>query len=814
MLETWIQDARYALRLLRRSPLFTATAALSLAIGIGANTTIFSVASAMLLRPLPGLADADTLVDIGRTRDGRGFDTVSYPTYQDVRERATTLSGVFALRLEPQPMSLAGADSAESVYGTAVSGNYFTVLGTQPRLGRLFTDDDDRRDSAAIVISHELWQRRFGSDPSIVGREITVSGSPRTVIGIAPAGFQGTTLLRSDLWVPLTARAGGPGGVDLLTERRAVWLFMGGRLKPGVAVQQARAELNAIAEALTREHPVAMRNTGLAIAPSSVIPGRINMVSGFLALLMGIVSLVLLIACVNVAGMLLARAAARRREIAVRLAIGAGRARLVRQLLTETTVLFGAGCAIGLVISGWLTSLLLAVLPSLPMPLGVDITTDWRVITFAILLSFLAAIVSGLVPALQASRPELVPALKVQGQGGGSSRLRLRNAFVVGQITLSLLLVIAAGLFLRALGHAASIEPGFDQTGVEVISTDLSLAGMNTEQGQLFAKNLIERTRALPGVRSAALAVDLPLDGGRFSFGQLRLPGATETTPAGTAPTDWNLVTPGFFSTMGVTLLRGRDFTDADTAGAPRVGIVNQALARRLFGNDDPLGRQLEVVTPMSRNAERITIVGVAADARFVSLGEAASPYFYAPLSQQYMSRVALLVKHGGRSAIPQVRAMLREMNPNLPVTTAMGLDQVTALGLIPQRIAASVAGALGSVGLLLAAIGIYGVTSYSVSRRTREIGIRIALGADRSNVLKLVLRQGLLLAVIGVAIGLACAAAASQLLRSLLYGVSALDPLTFAGTTVLFILIALAATYLPARRATRIDPMVALRVD
>jgi predicted permease len=813
VLETWIQDARYALRLLRRSPLFTLTAALSLAIGIGANTTIFSVASALLLRPLPGLADAGRLVDVGRTRDGRGFDTVSYPTYQDVRERATSLSGLYAIRLEPQPMSLAGTGGAESVHGTAVSGNYFDVLGTQARLGRLFTDADDRRDSPAVVISHELWQRRFASDPSIAGREVTISGTPRVVIGVAPAGFQGTTLLRSDLWVPLTARAGGPGGTDLLTERRAVWLFMGGRLKPGVTVPQANAEMQAIGETLAREYPDAYRSRGLALTPSAVIPGRVNMVSGFLALLMGIVSLVLLIACVNVAGMLLARAAARRREIAVRLAIGAGRARLVRQLLTETTVLFGAGCGMGIILSGWLTSLLLAVLPSLPMPLGVDITTDWRVVAFAIGLSLVAAVVSGLVPALQASRPDLVPSLKVQGQGSGS-RLRLRNAFVVGQITLSLLLVIAAGLFLRALGHAASIQPGFDQTNVDVVSLDLAVAGMTTEQGKAFAKDMVERARALPGVRAAVLAVDLPLDGGRFSFGQLRLPGSADGTPAGTAPTDWNLVTPGFFGTLGVPLLKGRDFSDTDTDTAPAVGIVNQALARRLFGDDDPIGRQVEVSTPMSSDAQRITVVGVAADARFVSLGEAATPYFYAPLSQRYMSRVSLVVKSTGRTSIPQVRSMLRDMNPHLPVTSAMPLDQVTALGLIPQRIAASVAGTLGIVGLLLAAIGIYGVTSYSVSRRTREIGIRIALGADRANVLRLILRQGVLLTVIGVAIGLACAAAATRLLQNLLYGVSAMDPLTFAGTTLLFVIIAVAATYLPARRATRIDPMVALRVD
>jgi predicted permease len=407
-----------------------------------------------------------------------------------------------------------------------------------------------------------------------------------------------------------------------------------------------------------------------------------------------------------------------------------------------------------------------------------------------------------------------VPSLKAEGHGGGLSRLRLRSAFVVGQITLSLLLVIAAGLFLRALGHAVAIQPGFDQTNVDVVSVDFSLAGMTDTSGRLFARDLVERARALPGVRAAVLAMDLPLDGGRISLGHLRLPGSTDTRPEGTAPTDWNVVTPGFFATLGVPLLRGRDFTEGDGAGAPRVGIVNQTLARRLFGDGDPIGRQVEVVTPMSRDGERVTVIGVAADARFVSLTEAGTPYFYAPLAQQYTSRVSLLVKTSGRSSVPDVRALIREMNPNLPVTNALALDQVTALGLIPQRIAASVAGTLGLVGLLLAGIGIYGVTSYSVSRRTREIGIRMALGADRSSVLKLILRQGLVLTAIGIGIGLACSAAASQLVQGLLFGVSALDPLTFAGATGLFVLIALAATYLPARRATRVDPMVALRIE
>jgi putative ABC transport system permease protein len=814
---TAVQDARYALRLLGRSPVFTATAVLSLAIGIGANTTIFSVANALLLRPLPGLARANRLVDIGRTQNGRGFDSTGYPNYRDVRERTTTLSGVYAIRLEPQVMSLASADGAERVYGTTVSGNYFTVLGTEAVRGRLFTDNDDRPESAAAtVISYELWQGRFGGDPLIVGKTITITGTPYAVIGVAPKGFQGTTLLRSDLWLPMSAQRGpGAGGADMFTDRRIVWLAMGGRLKDGVTLQQADAELRAIGDVLAREYPEGNANRSFRVAASAMVPGRINFVAAFMSLLMGIVGLVLLIACVNVAGMLLARAAGRRREIAVRLAMGAQRGRLVRQLLTETAVLFAAGCMAALLLTQWLTAVLLSVLPQIPFPLGLEIGLDWHVVTFAVAVSLAAAVLSGLLPALQASRPNLVPSLKTEGLDGEPSRLRLRNAFVVAQITLSLLLVIAAGLFLRALGHAAAIQPGFDQANVDVVSLDFSLAGYNDAQGQRFAGDLVERAAALPGARSAVLAVDLPLDGDRMSFGDVRVPGAPhDSARRDVAPTDWNIVTPGFFQALNVRLLRGRDFNEQDTATSPHVAIVNDAFARQLFGDADPIGRNLEVDTPFGGSAGRLTIVGVAANAHMITLGDEATPYIYVPFSQHYNARMSLIVKTAGATVIPQIRALVHGMNANLPVTTAMPLAEVTAIGLIPQRIAASVAGTLGVVGLLLAAIGIYGVTSYAVSRRTREIGIRMALGADGRMVLALVLRQAIALTAIGVGIGLAAGAAAAQLLRSLLFGVSTVDPLTFTGAALLFTVIALAASYVPARRATRIDAMVALRTD
>ena len=814
MFETAWQDVRYGLRLLRRSPLFTATAALSLAIGIGANTTIFSVASALLLRPLPGLAEPARLVDIGRTTNGSGFDTATYPNYKDLRERVTTLSEIYAFRGEPQAISLADGNDADRIYGMPVSGNYFRALGTTPAAGRLFIDDDDRENGApVVVISYELWQRRFGGAPDTVGRTVSFNAGPVTIIGVTPRGFQGTTVIRSDAWVPLNlAQLASPRfGRDMYTNRRASWIILGGRLKDGATVAQADAELRSLGQTLEREYPEANRGRGYRVAKSAVIPGRTDMVAGFLGVLLAIVALVLLAACVNIAGMLLARATSRRREIAVRLAIGANRNRLVRQLITETMVLFIAGCALGLLLTQWLTSLLLAVLPTLPVPVGVDFVVDWRVMLFAVTISLIAAVLSGLAPALQASRPELVPALKSE-EAPRARQFHLRSAFIVAQVTVSLVLVIAGGLFVRALGRAASIDPGFDQTNVEVVMLDLSLSGYREPDAVAFADRLRDRLAATAGVRHVAFAADLPLDGGRMGFGSLRVPGLQPPNGEDSFRADWNVVSPGYFAALRMPLVRGRDFTEQDAGGAPGAIIINEAMARSVWQTTDVLGRQFEHrgLGP----ARMVTVVGIAPDAQVDTLGDRVRPMVYIPFKQNFMSRVAVVVKSDAGGMIPKVRALVRELNPKLPVTSAMPLEEVTALMLIPQRIAGAVAASLGVVVLLLAAIGIYGVTSYSVNRRTREIGIRMALGADRGTVLRLVIRQGAVLTGAGIVLGLALGAAGAQLLRSLLFGVSALDPIAFGGSALLFAVISIAASYVPARRATQVDPMLALRAE
>ena len=821
MFDSWLQDLRYAVRLLRRNPLFALTAVLSLAIGIGANTTIFTIANALLFKPPLGVADASRLVDVGRSQDGQGFDNGSYSNYLDIRARNTVFSGIYAYRLGPEPMSLRGKDGVERIYGEMVSTNYFNVLGTPPHIGRLFTSDDSEQPGATplAVLSHRFWMRRFNGDPAIVGQTLVLNGRPLTVIGVTPEGFHGTTVLTSDLWVPvnMVGELASRLPPAILTSRESAWLVMGARLKPGVTVGQAQAELANIGRALEQEFPDANRGKGLRVVASSPLPGDGAPVAAFMAVLMAIVMLVLAIACANVAGVLLARATTRRREIAVRVAIGAGRGRLIRQMLVESTLLFLIGGSGGLVLARLMTGALLSLLPAVPLPIDVTLALDGRAVVFTLTLSLVAAILSGLAPAFHASRAEVVGALKSDTQGG-PERIWLRHAFVVSQVALSIVLVVGAGLFARALQRASEIDPGFDPHGVELATLDLSLGGYTADTGRVFARELIRRVRETPGVQAAALSAVMPLGDRGIGLGGLAVPGVEPRNGRRFFDVDWNVITPGYFATMKMALSTGRDFSDADREGTPSVVIVNETAARQWWPRQDALGKTLlqENGRPDAPDAVRtLTVVGVARDSKYRNLGEDPRPFVYVPIQQQYMSRTVIAARsaHGQRLA-GELRALLASMNPNLPIVQSLTFDAYSQLGLLPQRIAASVAGSLGLVGVLLAAIGIYGVTAYMVSSRTREIGIRMALGAERASVVRMVLRQGLTLTMIGAAIGLAVAAAASRLLGSLLFGVGATDPLTFIGSTLLFFVVGAAACYVPARRATAIGAMDALRYD
>ena len=821
MFDSWLQDLRYAVRLLRRNPLFALTAVLSLAIGIGANTTIFTIANALLFKPPLGVADASRLVDVGRSQDGQGFDNGSYSNYLDIRARNTVFSGIYAYRLGPEPMSLRGKDGVERIYGEMVSTNYFNVLGTPPHIGRLFTSDDSEQPAATplAVLSHRFWMRRFNGDPAIVGQTLVLNGRPFMVIGVTPEGFHGTTVLTSDLWVPvnMVGELASRLPPAILTSRESAWLVMGARLKPGVTVGQAQAELANIGRALEQEFPDANRGKGLRVVASSPVPGDGAPVAAFMAVLMAIVMLVLAIACANVAGVLLARATTRRREIAVRLAIGAGRGRLIRQMLVESTLLFLIGGSGGLVLARLMTGALLSLVPAVPLPIDVTLALDGRAVAFTLALSLVAANLSGLAPAFHASRADVVGALKSDTQGG-PERIWLRHAFVVSQVALSIVLVVGAGLFARALQRASEIDPGFDPHGVELATLDLSLGGYTADTGRVFARELIRQVRETPGVQAAALSAVMPLGDRGIGLGGLAVPGVEPRNGRRFFDVDWNVITPGYFATMKMALSTGRDFSDADREGTPSVVIVNETAARQWWPRQDALGKTLlqENGRPDAPDAVRtLTVVGVARDSKYRNLGEDPRPFVYVPIQQQYMSRTVIAARsaHGQRLA-GELRALLASMNPNLPIVQSLTFDAYSQLGLLPQRIAASVAGSLGLVGVLLAAIGIYGVTAYMVSSRTREIGIRMALGAERASVVRMVLRQGLTLTMIGAAIGLAVAAAASRLLGSLLFGVGATDPLTFIGSTLLFFVVGAAACYVPARRATAIGAMDALRYD
>jgi predicted permease len=818
----WLDDARWdlrhAARLLRRDVLFTLTAVLSLAIGIGANTTVFTIAHAVLFRPPAGVADPDQLVDIGTRTPGGGFGNSSYPNYLDLRARTTTLDGVYAYSLFPQAMSLdaeSGTSGSERIFATLVAANYFNTLGATSSAGRLFGPDENNPDTAdGLVLSHQYWSRRFNGDPGIIGRAMTLNGRPMTVIGVASDGFQGTGIRAGDAWVPIASAA----SASSLSERASAWLLLGGRLKPGVTAPQAAAEVDAIGRALAVEYPDQNKGLGFRVQRLSPVPGSSAPIAVFLALLMSIVGLVLVIACANVTGVLLARASARRQEIAVRLAMGAGRSRLVRQLLAETLMLFSMGGLAGLLLARGLTSTIVAALPALPFPVDVSVALDLRAILFTAALVLVAALLSGLAPALQASKAEVVPALK--DDVSAPARVRLRHAFVVAQVALSILLVVVAGLFVRALQAAGASDPGFDRRGVELASLDLSMAGYTGTTGLPFVRELAERVRALPDVQAASVATSLP---GGFEVQRrgVTVPGVTPPDGERAFGVDWNNVEPGYFAALHIPIASGRDFTTADRAGARLVAIVGEGTARRFWPGQDPIGKQIVQQEPGVRGpdpaaAKKLLIVGVARDVKASTLIDGlSSSLVYVPLQQQYLSRVTIVARTTrGQRIADELRRLVASMNRDLPIVTSQTLDDATAIGLVPQQIIMSVAGGLGLIGALLAAIGIYGVAAYAVTRRTREIGIRIALGAQRADVVAMVLRQGMWLAVIGSAIGLLIAAAASRALVAFLFGIPPLDPVIFSGAAVLFALVGLAACYLPARRAAQVDPLTALRYE
>jgi putative ABC transport system permease protein len=802
MLDTLGQDIRYAVRLLRRYPLFALTAALSLAVGIGANTAVFTIGSSLLRFSPAAIAEPNRIVDIGRSLDGLsiGFNPGSYPDYLDIRRGARTLEHVYARTLFPRSMTLADSAGVEKVVAEVVTTNYFAALGTRPAVGRLFNADESDRpgESPIVVLSHRFWTRRFNADPAIVGHVVRLNQFPMTVVGVAPEAFQGTTIAAPDLWVPL----GMTATADQLEARRSGWVVMGARLAPGATMAQATAELDTIDRGLREQYPGQQAARSYRLLPASPMAGNLPVAVAAVLLLGAIATTILVIACANVAGLLLARASARRREMALRVAIGAGRWRLVRLLLTETVMLFALGSAAGIALARVMTVAVVGLLPALPIPVQMSLAIDWRVVAFACGLSLAASLLSGLAPAIHASRADVSTILKAESPGA-SARNRLRHAFVIAQIACSLLLIVIGSLFIRALQQTASAAAGFDSRGVEVASIDSSIS-----------RQVLERVRQLPGVQSASMAYYLPLSSEAFGFG-LSLPGA-ETTGDRSAmvPGSGNIVAPGYFATMRVPLIAGRDFTDQDGPGAPEVAIVGDAAARRFWPGQNAIGQRL-VLNGAARTGAVLQVVGVARDIRYRSVDFGDVPFVYLPHGQHAMFEMTLVVRSAGGSSVARpLRAIVAGLSRELAPISIQPLDEAMAAGLAPQRIVAFVSGSLGVVGVLLAAIGIYGVTALTVARRTREIAVRAALGAQCGAIVRLVLRQALSLTVIGAGVGVALGAGGGQVLSLLLLGVSPLDPLAMTGAVALCLAVTLVACYVPVHRALRIAATDALRSE
>jgi predicted permease len=704
MLERFAHHLKYAVRVIARSPVFALTAVLSLAIGIGANTAIFTVANALLLAPTPAVREPGRLVDIGRTMDSRGFDTMSYPTYADVRGGSPIFENMFAIRFDPLPMSLGGDAGAEIANGEQVSSSYFDVLGLVPAAGTFFrTEEEDlARPLRKVVLSYGYWQRRFARDPTVVGRSVVLNGASFTIVGVGPGGFHGTTILSPDLWVPMTAFTRGTPTEATLRSRESVSYVITARLKPGVSVAQADAHVARTMQTLVERYPEPYRGHGLKALPYSRLPGDLgDVVTPFLLALAAIVGLVLLVACTNLAGLLLARATARSREIAVRLALGASRGSLASLLLTESLVLFSAGALASVAVARLLTSFIVAGFGASPVPIELDLGLDWRVAGFCAALALATGVLTGLGPALQSTRTSLQPDLKADLSAPRSQRLR--HAFVMGQMAFCLVLVLVAGLFLRSLAKASAVDPGYDVNSLAVASLNLGHAGYPAARLASVAEDVRVRLAALPGVTAAAVAARAPLDGSGLGFGELRPAGTTGR--ASGIDADWDAVSPEYLPAIGLPLAAGRNFSSADRAGAPRVAIVNEHLARAVWPGQNAVGQILESgdFTPgREQGIERIAVVGVARDAKYRWLGEAPRHFIYVPVAQVQIGQIHVLLRHD-RGTPPDlqagVRRALRDYDANLPLVRLQTLSDYASLSLLPQRLAASIAGSLGTSG-------------------------------------------------------------------------------------------------------------------
>jgi predicted permease len=811
-METLIQNLRYAARQVRRAPGFAAVVVVTIAVGVGATTTIFSLVNAVLLRPLP-VEEPDRLVGMVEVLEQGGRPYVqTYPNFQRLREAAPPV-----LRLGAHGMSevaLQGRDEARVILAGFVSGDFFHLIGVAPVRGRMFdaADEVPGAPEAVAIVSHRLWQGELGGDPDVVGSTLRLNSQPVTVVGVAPAEFGGLERgVATDVWLPIPTYALLRPGSNIDHPTQSWWLVTFGRLEAGYEAPAAEAVLSGVVRAIDEERTNPRGVVGVEVFPlTGLIPEMATPLRLFLALLLSASALVLLIACVNVAGMLLARAATRRRELGVRLALGAGRRRLVGQLLTETTVLFVMGGLGGVLLAAWagrLFSVASGRLPGELSLLSLDVATDWRVVGFGLAAALVTALLFGLAPALRASRPAVVSFLK-DGAGATARRSRLRGAFVAGQVAVCTILLVGAGLLARALQEALAVDLGMDPRGVVVASLDISPHGYDEERGRIFFRELRDRLSARPGVESVALANHVPLTFTEIVY-SVAVPGHKPPGGGQTFSVDANVVGEDYFSTLRIPL-EGRGFTAADGEAATRVAVINRTMATRFWPDGDAVGRSI------SLGSQDVEIVGIAADGKYNRVSEEPMPYIYLPFEQEYSGGMVVHVRSG--RALPAVAALIQgevaALDRGVPVVEPASLDQAVRLTLLPQRVAAAAVGFLGALGLLLAAVGLYGLLAYQVAQRTREMGVRMALGARPADVARLVVVHAGALVGLGLAAGLFVALGTTRALSALLMGISPTDPLTFAAVVLLLAMTGLLAAWGPARRAMRVDPMTTLKSD
>lgn len=815
--ETW-RDVRFGWRMLRKSPGFTGVAVITLALGIGANTAIFSFVDYLLVRPMP-VKSPHELVNVGIQNDREQTFAFNFPLYTDYRDHNSVFSGLVAFAFVP--LNLGVGDETTRVQGLTVSGNFFSVLGVSPVLGRAFTAEEEKKPGAqpVAVIGHGLWLSRFGGDAAVLGRVVKLNGLSFTIVGVAPPEFTGTLAgIVAEIFVPITTspelsrNEGVP--VDPLQSRFLTWVNVLGRLKPGVTLSQAQLAMQSLNQELARLYPE-NAPSGLVLvdgrqgANRHLSPARLPLILAQAAMW-----LVLLIACVNVANLLLARASERTKEIAIRLALGASRNQLIRQLLTESLLLAAISGVAGLALGAWLTRLLASFRPP-GLVSFIQPSVDGRVLLFTLLLALFTGLLFGLVPALQATRPSLlagikegVPALMVFNR-----RWSLRNLLVIAQCALSMLVLISAGLCLRSVQKLQTVTTGFDPEKILVVSMDVANAGYSPQRSVVFYQQLLDQAHALPGVEAVGLASSVVL-GGQTSRISIKRIQDYAIPPDEFVSLSYNIVSPGYFKALNLPFIAGRDFAPAETDDSRQVMIVNQTLANQYWPGQNPIGRRIYLMNAQSGGEKILEVVGVVADTKYRELSEPPTPMMYWPLTVAYRGSMTLHVRSSMNAGVltAAVRKLFSSLDAGVPVFGFLTLARQQADSILLPRMMATSLSAVGLLGLLLAALGMYGVTAFAAKQRQREFGVRVALGAPRGELLKLVLRESALLLAVGLGVGLAGALALAQLMRGFLFGVSPFDPLTFVGVSVVLVIAALLACLIPARRAARVDPLVALR--